>query len=336
MNKEAVSTAQVHKGLSGCQAFLCALLSPQHLKYSHRDAALNPVSKTQFTSAARHLLLQTRIDFTGSKPRFTLTLIDPASAVRPDVRSENEFPPQVHIYRYLCIHSSGGAGCRWSAKMHVQPGLNSQGDKWQWQHPRRQTSQDLWPQAKPKHKEKSAIKDEYFNSKKLWPSWLYLDHGLVLLLQLLIHDAVLVHWQQRQGAPELAALALRGPAPEFGQQISGEPGKLRVHNAVGEPHIWSQHMQLQGPADEVSSSLFMCSIVLICVFSYNHNNNQGFGSCFKGVFSYSPFLTVLMDELNLINVASLETNLPFKTLFKWYKGHLLSVKVLNRQKKQVI
>lgn len=92
-------------------------------------------------------------------------------------------------------------------------------------------------------------------------------------------------------------------------------------------------MQLQGPADEVSSSLFLCSIVLICVFSYNHNNNQGFGSCFKGAFSYSPFLTVLMDELNLINVASLETNPPFKSLFKWYKGHLLSVKVLNRQKK---
>lgn len=126
------------------------------------------------------------------------------------VRSDNEFPPQVRIYRYLCIHSSGGAGCRWSAKMHVQPGLNSQGDKWQWQHPRRQTSQDLWPQAKPKHKEKSAIKDEYFTSKKLkydradftltmalyfsfscWYMTLYLSTGSrdkVLLNSLLLHS----------------------------------------------------------------------------------------------------------------------------------------------------
>lgn len=83
-------------------------------------------------------------------------------------------------------------------------------------------------------------------------SGLHLDHGLVLLLQLLVHEAVLLHRQQRQGAPELAPLAVGGPAHQFGQQISAEPGELRVRHAIREPRIWSQHMQRQRPADKVT------------------------------------------------------------------------------------
>lgn len=81
---------------------------------------------------------------------------------------------------------------------------------------------------------------------------LYLDQGLVLLLQLLVHDAVLLHRQQRQGAPELAALALFGPAQQFGEQVCRQPGEPRVRHAVREPRVWSQHVQLQGPADKHS------------------------------------------------------------------------------------
>lgn len=81
---------------------------------------------------------------------------------------------------------------------------------------------------------------------------LYLDHGLVLFLQLLVHDAVLLHRQQGQGAPELAALALGGPAQQLREQICGQPGQPRVRHAVREPRVWSQHMQLQGPADKHS------------------------------------------------------------------------------------
>lgn len=81
---------------------------------------------------------------------------------------------------------------------------------------------------------------------------LYLDQGLVLLLQLLVHDAVLLHRQQRQGAPELAALALCGPALQFGEQVCRQPGEPRVRHAVREPRVSSQHVQLQGPADRHS------------------------------------------------------------------------------------
>lgn len=73
-------------------------------------------------------------------------------------------------------------------------------------------------------------------------TWLYLDHGLVLVLQPLVHKAVLLHRQQGQGALELTALALGRPAQEFGQQVGGEPGKLWVHHTIGEPCIRSQHM----------------------------------------------------------------------------------------------
>lgn len=37
---------------------------------------------------------------------------------------------------------------------------------------------------------------------------LYLDHGLVLVLQPLVHEAVLLQRQQGQGALELTGLAL--------------------------------------------------------------------------------------------------------------------------------
>lgn len=51
VNQEAISTAQVHKGLSGGETFLCSLLSPQHLQYSNRDSLLVCVCKS-FQSAA--------------------------------------------------------------------------------------------------------------------------------------------------------------------------------------------------------------------------------------------------------------------------------------------
>lgn len=81
-------------------------------------------------------------------------------------------------------------------------------------------------------------------------TWLYLDHGLVLVLQPLVHKAVLLHRQKGQGALELTALALVRPAQEFWQQVGGEPGKLRVHDTIGEPCIWSQHMQFQRPVEK--------------------------------------------------------------------------------------
>lgn len=70
-------------------------------------------------------------------------------------------------------------------------------------------------------------------------TWLYLDHGLVLVLQPLVHKAVLLHRQKGQGALELTALALGRPAQEFGQQVGGEPGKFWVHDTIGEPCIQS-------------------------------------------------------------------------------------------------
>lgn len=82
------------------------------------------------------------------------------------------------------------------------------------------------------------------------PSRLYLHHGLVLLLQLLVHNAVLLHRQQGQGALELAGLALCAPAHQFGQQVGGQPGQLRVDDAIREPLVRSQSVQLQGPGEE--------------------------------------------------------------------------------------
>lgn len=46
-----------------------------------------------------------------------------------------------------------------------------------------------------------------------------LDHLLVLVLQLLVHDVVLLYRQQGQGAPELTGLTLCGPAYQFGQEL---------------------------------------------------------------------------------------------------------------------
>lgn len=119
VDEEAVSTAQVHKRLSGCQAFLCTLLSPQHLKYSRRDSALNPVGRNQVTSAARHLLLSTPFIASDTNWFYRVRAVFHSHIDWPSfgcktrhVRSENEFHPQVHIYRHLCIHSSGGAGFR--------------------------------------------------------------------------------------------------------------------------------------------------------------------------------------------------------------------------------
>lgn len=72
----------------------------------------------------------------------------------------------------------------------------------------------------------------------------HLHHGFVLLLQLLVGDAVLFHWQQRQGAAKLAALVLHGPAHQLRQQVRGEPGRVRVRHAIGEPGIWGQNVEL--------------------------------------------------------------------------------------------
>lgn len=86
---------------------------------------------------------------------------------------------------------------------------------------------------------------------------LHLHHGFVLLLQLLVRDAVLLHREQRQGAAELAALVLRGPAHQLRQQVGGEPGRLGVGHAIREPDVWSQRVQLQGPAGDASTEILL-------------------------------------------------------------------------------
>lgn len=47
---------------------------------------------------------------------------------------------------------------------------------------------------------------------------------------------------------------------------------------------------------------------------------------------FSPFLTVLMDEQNLINVATLKTHLSSSILFKWKESNLLLPVVWKKQK----
>lgn len=60
----------------------------------------------------------------------------------------------------------------------------------------------------------------------------YLDHGLVLLFQLLIGHAVLHDGNEGQGAFKHALPALHRPPGQLGQQLACKPRDFGVNNSI--------------------------------------------------------------------------------------------------------
>lgn len=112
VNEEAVSAAQVHKGLPGTRTPLCTLLSPQHLQHTDKLNTVLCITsiKTHFTSAVRQLLPPTASSpasdmnwFYRVKATFHTQIDWPRFGCRTwHVTDESEFSP-TGLFMDVCV-----------------------------------------------------------------------------------------------------------------------------------------------------------------------------------------------------------------------------------------